>query len=229
MAEIIQLAENTWRFEEEGVRFFLLAGTEKALMIDSGMMTRNARELAEQVTDLPLELLLTHADRDHTACNGQFPWFYMHPAEASNLYNTQGLQGVFRPVEEGDVLDLGDRPLEIWSIPGHTPGSIAILDRKNRVLISGDTVQDGTIFLFGVQREMHAFLLSLEKLEGRRDRFDAIWPSHGSIPVRPDLIPALREAAAAVQRGEVRGEEASFHGIPLKRFDMGCASFLRDR
>ena len=61
---IIQMNENTWRIEDGGVRFFLLTGTEKALLIDSGMMIQNAKEIAESLTDLPIELLNTHADQD---------------------------------------------------------------------------------------------------------------------------------------------------------------------
>lgn len=227
--EIRNIEKDTWALEEEGVRFFLLAGTERAMLVDSGMTSPNARALAETLVEVPVELLLTHADRDHVSGSGSFAWFFMHPAEASNFYNTQGLTGEFRPVEEGDVLDLGDRPLEIWSIPGHTPGSIAVLDRKNRALLSGDTVQDGRIFLFGVQREIRAYQRSLEKLERRSDRFDVIWPCHGSLPVRPDQIGKLRRAAAAIQAGMADSVEDSFFGTPLRRFEMGCATFLRDR
>ncbi len=37
--EIVKIDERSWRMEEEGVRFFLLTGTERALLIDSGMLT----------------------------------------------------------------------------------------------------------------------------------------------------------------------------------------------
>ena len=43
--EIIQINANTWRIEDDGVRLFLLAGTEKALLIDSGMNLNNARDI----------------------------------------------------------------------------------------------------------------------------------------------------------------------------------------
>ena len=41
--QIIQINSNTWRIEDGGVRFFLLTGTEKAFLIDSGMMVNNAK------------------------------------------------------------------------------------------------------------------------------------------------------------------------------------------
>ena len=226
--EIIKINEDTWRIEDSGVRFFLLAGEKKALLIDSGMQVHNAKEIAESLVSVPIELLNTHGDRDHVGSNEEFDSFYMNPAEASNYYNTQKKTGTIIPVTDGDIIDLGGREIEIITLPGHTPGSIAALDKKNRVLISGDPIQDGNIFMFGVQREMHAYLLSLEKLEKQKDRFDTIYPSHGSFPVEPKLIGALHEGATRILAGEAEGSEAEFHGTKIKRYDVGVAGFLCD-
>ena len=75
--QVIQIDSNTWRIEEERVRFFLLTGTERALLIDSGMQVKNAREIAEGLTKLPVSLLITHGDKDHVGSNEEFPVFYM--------------------------------------------------------------------------------------------------------------------------------------------------------
>lgn len=178
--------------------------------------------------DVPVELLNTHADIDHVGSNEEFEFFYMNPAEASNYYNTQRKTGTIIPVTDGDVINLGGWELEVITLPGHTPSSIAVLDKKNRVLISGDPIQDGNIFMFGVQREMHAYLLSLEKLEKYKDHFDTIYPSHGSFPVSPELISALHEGAARILAGGIEGTDAEFRGIKIKRYDVGAAGFLCD-
>lgn len=224
--EIIKINDHTWRIENEGVRIFLLAGTKRALLIDSGMSLRNARDIAESLTDLPLSLLNTHADMDHTGSNGQFESFYMHPADEPD-YRRGGHSGNVIPVEDGDELDLGERPLKIIHIPGHTPGSIAVLDVKNRVLISGDPVQqDGHIYMFGPNRNMDQYIKSLEYLESRADEFDEIWPSHADIPVSPEVIPKLREGARAVQAGEIEGKETEMHGFTVKVYDLGFCRLL---
>ena len=67
--EIIQINDNTWRIEDGGVRLFLLTGSERALLIDSGMKLETARDVASGLTKLPLSLLNTHADRDHIGSN----------------------------------------------------------------------------------------------------------------------------------------------------------------
>ena len=225
--EIIQINRYSWRIEDSGVRFFVLAGTERALLVDSGRSVSNARDIAAALTELPLSLLNTHADGDHLAGNGAFDAFYMHPAEEEK-YRSGGREGTILPVREGDVLELGARALEIIHLPGHTPGSIALLDRANRVLISGDTIQDGRIFMFGHFRDMRTYIQSLEHLGQWRGRFDEIWPSHGSFPVYPELIDKLRGGAQAVLGGEVPGRSETVFGKSVRAYELGYATFLCD-
>lgn len=52
---------------------------------------------------------------------------------------------VTRTVEDGDVIDLGDRVFEVLHLPGHSPGSIGLLERKTATLFSGDAVYDGPL------------------------------------------------------------------------------------
>lgn len=118
--EIIPINRDSWRIEDNGVRFFLLTGTERALLVDSGRNITCARQIAESLTSLPLSLLNTHADGDHVACNGQFESFYMHPSEELN-YRRGVRSGTILPILEGDCLDLGGRKLEIIPSPrAHT-------------------------------------------------------------------------------------------------------------
>ena len=227
--EIIQIHENTWRIEDGGVRLFLLAGTEKALLIDSGMNLNNARDIAAGLTDLPLSLLNTHADRDHIGSNEQFDSFYMHPAEEP-VYRRSGKPGTVIPIREGDSLNLGDRELRIIHLPGHTPGSIAVLDVQNRALISGDPVQEhGRVFMFGDHRNMEDYIASLEHLEAFTDQFDEIWPSHADIPVSPAVIRKLHDGAQAVLDGAVQGKPAELFGQSIVVYDLGFCTLLCGR
>lgn len=227
MADIVKINDNTWRVEDNGVRFFLLAGTEKALLVDSGMNTPNARQIAESITKLPLMILNTHADPDHISGNGGFDYVYMHPDEEDN-YRAHGGQGVIKPVKENDVIDLGKRPLKIIFIPGHTPGSIAVLDINNRVLISGDTVQDGNIYMFNKYRNLSRYVESLKKLSGYTDEFDIIYPSHGSFPVYPQLIANLIEGAEQIISGKAKGEVIDMFGTQAMLYKFPYAGFLCD-
>ncbi len=225
--QIIQIDRDSWRIEDSGVRFFLLTGTERALLVDSGRSVHNARDIASGLTNLPICLLNTHGDMDHVGSNAQFDAFYMHPEEEEN-FRRGGREGEILPVREGERIDLGERVLEVIHLPGHTPGSIALLDLSRRVLISGDPIQDGRIFMFGRFRNMEKYIRSLEHLQAWRDRFDEIWPSHGSFPVFPELIDKLHDGAIQVLEGSVEGEAMEVHGNSIRAYDVGAAVFLCD-
>lgn len=227
--EIIPINENSWRIEDSGVRCFLLTGSEKALLIDSGRELHTARDIAESLTDLPVMLLNTHADGDHTGSNEQFESFYMHPDEEAH-FRRGGRSVTIIPVREGDILDLGGRELRIIDLPGHTPGSIAVLDVGNRVLISGDPVQEhGRIFMFGAHRNMENYIRSLEHLETFTAEFDEIWPSHADIPISPALIRKLHDGALDVLDGKVAGSPVEVHGNQVIAYDLGFCTLLCDQ
>ena len=227
--QVISMGEDTWRIEDGGVRFFLLAGREKALMIDSGMNVRQAREIAETLTDLPVDLLNTHADRDHIGCNDQFDSFYMHPADGPQ-YLGSGKGGRLIPLRDGEEMDLGDRMLKIIHLPGHTPGSVAVLDVSRRVLISGDPIQEhGRIFMFGEHRDMREYIGSLSRLEAMTGEFDRIWPSHADIPLAPDSVGKLRSGAERILSGEVPGRNVEFFGRSIVLYDLGFIAFLCEK
>ena len=226
--EIIKISDRTWRIEDSGVRIFVLEGNDKALMIDSGMTLPNAAEVAKTLTDLPLELLNTHADRDHISGNAAFESLYMSPLEEPS-YRASGGTGTVIPVRQGDTIDLGGRVLEIVDLPGHTPGSIAVLDPECRALISGDPIQDGRIFMFGKTRDMQKYASSLRALSSYDGRYDEIWPSHGSFPVAPSLTGELLAAAEKILSGEAQGKKVEFMGNSITEYDMGAAVFLCDK
>lgn len=50
-----------------------------------------------------------------------------------------------RIVEEGAILDLGDRHFEVLHLPGHSPGSIGLWEAASGTLFSGDAIYDGPL------------------------------------------------------------------------------------
>jgi len=50
-----------------------------------------------------------------------------------------------RVLEQGDVVDLGDRAFEVLHLPGHSPGSIGLWEAASGTLFSGDAVYDGAL------------------------------------------------------------------------------------
>jgi glyoxylase-like metal-dependent hydrolase (beta-lactamase superfamily II) len=52
---------------------------------------------------------------------------------------------VTRRVEEGEIIDTGDRAFEVLHLPGHSPGSIGLWDESSGTLFSGDALYDGPL------------------------------------------------------------------------------------
>ena len=226
MADIIRINDNTWRIENGFVRMFLLAGAEKALLVDTGATCPEARQLAESLTDKPVMLINTHGDGDHISGTGAFDEFYMHPADYESCKVAARFpESKLIPVADGDKIDLGGRTIDIISIPGHTAGSIALLDAAARILISGDSVQDGHIYMFGPHRRPAEFTAAMEKLIAIEDSFDVICPSHGAPELPADYVRKVAAAWKKVENGEITPHEQDMHGNTVLSYDAGDCGF----
>ena len=226
MATIVQINADTWRFEDGFVRFFLLVGEERAVMIDSGVSCPDAAALARTLTDKPITLLNTHADGDHTSGTDGFREIRIHASD----YFGCGLKDRFPDtvlvkIEDGDVIDLGNRPLKVIHIPGHTEGSVAILDEKCRALYAGDTVQNGNIYMFGKHRCPEALEVSLEKLIEMSGQYDCIYASHGDYLLPGDYVSKVKAAWMQVQNNEIAFEVVDLHGFNVKLYSADACGF----
>ena len=211
---------------EDGEYVYSCWRGKKALLIDSGKNTPHAKEIAESITTLPIELLNTHADR--IIFRERKLRIRIYVSDEEEYYRSRGGTGTIIPVQDNDILDLGNRPLKIISIPGHTPGSVAILDIHNRVLIGGDSVQDGNIFMFKKHRNMSLYVESLKKLLHYEDEFDVIYPSHGTFPVYPEIIKNLIEGAEQIIKGTAEGKVVDMFGTLAMLYKFPYAGFLCD-
>lgn len=141
----------------EDASFYLLEGTEKALLIDTGMGEGDFRAMLKKLTDKPIELAVTHAHVDHFlhACLFRGSTVYMHPRDtekldqwydcfASDFEGRRCQREDFTPITEDSVIDLGGGyTVRVLEIPGHTPGSVAFYDEKRELLFTGDAIGSG--------------------------------------------------------------------------------------
>lgn len=228
--QIRKMNENTCMLDDGFVRGFLLIGTKKAVLIDTCASSDEAKILAQSATQLPIVLVNTHGDGDHVAGNGAFAEFYMHEADYTRCnVAARCPDSRLLALNDGDVIDPGDRPLEIVAIPGHTFGSAAILDITDRVLYSGDSVQDGHIYMFGPHRQPEAFAQSLERLIDMEGRFDRIRPAHGTPELPASFVRTVADAWRQVQSGKVAGREEELHGRKVTTYDAaGCGFYCNE-
>ena len=227
-----QISDRSWALVDKDVRIFLFAGTERALLVDSGHGSGDLLGAVSDLTDLPVILINTHADHDHIGGNAQFGTAFMHPSEFARYrleldeFNiTVGKGHVVSPLWEGDVVDIGGRRFEVLHVPGHTPGCLALLDAENRILLGGDSILDDKIAMIGPWRNFDAYICSIEKLIGQRSRFDFVYTPHGGFPVGSDILDGILAGARRCQKGEVEGIETDFIK-GAKIYDVGVAKFV---
>lgn len=67
-------------------------------------------------------------------------------------------------VEEGSRLDLGNLSFEVFHLPGHSPGSIALWDERSGTLFSGDTLYDGELVTDAHHSNMAQYITSMKRL-----------------------------------------------------------------
>jgi glyoxylase-like metal-dependent hydrolase (beta-lactamase superfamily II) len=79
-------------------------------------------------------------------------------------------------LDEGDVLDLGNRAFEVLHLPGHSPGCIALYDRKQSLLFSGDVVYDGDLLDQLPGSDIMTYLKTYERLQSLP--VEVVYPGH---------------------------------------------------
>lgn len=87
------------------------------------------------------------------------------PREGFDLssYRLKPAQGI-KTVEEGDIVDLGDRAFQVLHLPGHSPGGIGLWEAKTATLFSGDTLYDGPLIDDLEHSDIAQYRRSLERL-----------------------------------------------------------------
>lgn len=80
-------------------------------------------------------------------------------------------------LEDGDRIDLGGRTLTVLHLPGHSPGSIALLEERTGVLYSGDVVYDGSLIDDLRDSDVPSYQRSMELLANLD--VSVVHPGHG--------------------------------------------------
>ena len=79
-------------------------------------------------------------------------------------------------VQGGDLIDLGDRRLQVVDLPGHTPGSIGLWDERDEALYSGDAIYDGELIDTLAESSVDDYLPTMRRL--RRLPVEIVYPGH---------------------------------------------------
>lgn len=169
-------------------------GRDRDMMVDSGMGVVSLRQWVPLVSERPLDAVASHTHFDHIGCHHEFPCRLCHAAEADLLaaptrentfadkYVTDDIFTRLPPepyqstryavksapatriLQDGDMIDLGDRQFQVIHTPGHSPGGIALWEAATGVLISGDIVYDGPLIEGSTAQEAAQYIASMKRL-----------------------------------------------------------------
>ncbi len=118
------------------------------------------------------------------------PQTYMiRPATVTHLLN------------EGDVLDLGDRQFEVLHTPGHSPGGLCLWDATNGLLLSGDQAYAAPLYSYSPDAEPDVYRRSLRRLADLAPQVQTLLPSHDETPIPPALLVAMADAFDRIHDG----------------------------
>lgn len=232
---VTQLRDKLWQFHEEDiispVDAYLVCGEERCVMIDSLQDTEELYDEARKLTQLPMDLVLTHGHLDHVGrATDSFKkagcGVYLRHEDESILGSMGSLAfptGYFQDIEPGKSFPLGGRTLEVIPMPGHTAGSIALLDRDNGILFSGDSIGSGPFWLqLPHSLSMETFLRSISALLHEVGEMEnlLVLPGHRCQSPNPLGLPYVKDVFETAQMlfdGTLDGEEGTmnFEGVDM--------------
>jgi len=223
--------------QSEEVISYLIVGAKQGLLFDTGMGIGNIRGVVSRLTSRPVVVLNSHTHNDHVGDNWRFQFVYGMDT-AFTRTNAKGsredAQAEITPdqicgelpkgfnsaayatkpwrislfVHDGFKINLGGRTLEILSVPGHTPDAVALIDRENGLLFTGDTYYPAPIWLYRPETDLDAYVASVKKLAALAPQIKMVLGAHNIPVASPDVLPKLVDAIQAVRsgQGEVKSE-----------------------
>jgi glyoxylase-like metal-dependent hydrolase (beta-lactamase superfamily II) len=237
VAEGVFAIAEPYQFQE--VISYLVLGFERALLFDTGLGLVPIRPVVEQLTKLPVQVLNSHTHFDHVGGNAEFDAVlaldtaytranmrgFPHADLSGEVAPSSFCRGApagldvasfhTRPwkatqtVADGHRIDLGGRVLEVLGAPGHTPDAIALLDRANGLLWTGDSYYDGTIWLYVPETSLDDYERSMTKLAGLAPGLKNLLPAHNTASADPGRLLQVKEAIRRVRAGSLQGTAES--------------------
>ncbi|MGN9164848.1 MBL fold metallo-hydrolase [Tissierellaceae bacterium HCP3S3_D8] len=199
----------------EETHCYLLLGTRKALLIDTGLGVSNIKEVVRSITSLPIEVATTHIHWDHIGGHKYFKNISVYEDEKDWLsvkfpiplsvvkenllgkacdfpaeFDIQDYQ-VYRGepsliLHDGDIIDLGNRKVKIIHTPGHSPGHICFYERERKYLYTGDLVYMGCLDAFYPTTNPIHFMESVKRVKILP--VQKILPGHHRLDIPVELL-----------------------------------------
>lgn len=231
---IKQINKSSWFISEAGLaNIFLIVGKKKALLIDTGWGIGNLKYVVRRITDLPLMVVNSHAHPDHIYGNIHFERNYIYISDRNiekkykrnrnkidllllilkmkslkTFLNINKYQKNRKSIYlmKNTIISLGDIDIEILHFPGHTQGSIILLDRTNRVLYSGDSICKEIWLCLPESLSVDIYRESLKMIKSKIELFDVVYSGHDEALLNKEIIDKHIKLCNLIINNSLRGE-----------------------
>ena len=138
--------------DDNNEAMYLIVGSEKALLIDTGFDAESLYDYVSKLTDKEIDVVLTHGHIDHIAQSYEFENVYLAPADLPVYITSTSkieLGSPYHTKAPSDLLDLpayfdlGNKDILTLPLIGHTPGSHILIDAANKCIYTGDAIGSG--------------------------------------------------------------------------------------
>lgn len=199
----------------EETHCYLLLGTEKAILIDTGLGVANIKDIVQSLTALPVMVVTTHIHWDHIGGHKYFNNIAVHELEKKWLSKDFPipLQVVKRNLtcepcdfpkdfvldeyqifngnaniilHDKDCLDLGNRKIQVIHTPGHSPGHCCFYEIERKYLYAGDLIYSGCLDAFYPTTNPLQFYESIKKIQELE--ITKVLPGHHRLTIPVTII-----------------------------------------
>ena len=151
---------------------YLIFGRDKALLVDTGAgqavdtavtvqkLVANWQKRNQHPDPIPLVVAHSHGHGDHVSGDKGFEGMANVTLIPANPEAEQKAFGITKWPEDAGSIDLGDRIIDVLAIPGHQPAHLAYYDRKTAILLTGDHLYPGRLYV----SDFPAYLASTRRL-----------------------------------------------------------------
>lgn len=159
---------------------------------------------------LPVSLSYDRRMNDVFQRDGIEPELFEYAKE--HIVDPGGENFKFKNIEQGDIVEVGDEIFEVFAIPGHTNGSIALVNKNNKYALISDAAGKRTA-LVNLPKEKRVGLLAYR--DGLKRILEAIrpetklWSGHSEEPMPHSILMDMENACSEILDGKVENDVVS--------------------
>ncbi|MBS0417750.1 MAG: MBL fold metallo-hydrolase [Proteobacteria bacterium] len=231
------------RYWQQNVSY-LLIGSSKAVLFDSGSGTYNMRPTVERLANVPVIAIPSHLHFDHVGNIREFTRIgllhnagllgQVHNGEFQEtqeqlLLRNDGRKFSFRVTDwlrDGQRIDLGGRSILFVSTPGHTPDSVSLVEPASARAFTGDLVNRVAIGAFSEGADLGQTLRSLRKIRMLLGPTGGVFEGHSEQFVRRGELDSMQVGIEQVLRGKITPTDVCISGQRMLEYDFAPFSVL---